>query len=118
MTHSRTLPSTFSHACTLALSLACMPAPTLAQTDAPKGTYECRYNGSPRPGLNFTLLEGGRYSDTNGTEGTLTVEGAQITFVDGGLKDLRAIYKGGNPPTFNLMGPNDALVVVCRLAPG
>lgn len=115
MTPSHTL-SMLSHACTLALLLACMPTPGLAQAEAaPTGKYACRYFDLPRPGLNFTLLDGGRYADNNGRQGTVIVAGAQITFKDAGLRDLSAVYKGGNPPTFNMMGPNEIPGLLCEL---
>lgn len=102
----------------LVLLLSCVPALALAQTvAAPTGKYACSYNGSPRPGLNFTILDGGRYADPTGREGTVTAAGSQITFQDAGLKGLSAAYKGGDPPTFNILGPNGAPALLCELAP-
>jgi len=97
--------------------LMCLPAPALAQAEmAPIGKYTCRYLTSPRPGLNFTLLDGGRYADSAGREGTVIVQGPKITFKDAGLRDLSAVYKGGNPPTFDIPVPTGT-ALVCELMP-
>lgn len=99
-----TLFGTLSRACISILLLSCAPAPVLAQAaTAPAGKYECSYLSEPRPGLNFTLLNGGQYVDNIGKKGSVVVSGAQITFNDAGLRGLSAIYKGGSPPTFNFM---------------
>lgn len=82
----------------------------------PAGKYECWYFTSPRAGLNFALLEGGRYTDVEGKSGTVTIAGANMTFHGAGLDGTRARYKGGNPPSVSVLGPRGDEVSLCQLA--
>jgi hypothetical protein len=102
--------------CTLAVTLAAAVAPTVAQAQAPSGSYECWFFSSARGGLNFTLAGGGRYTDVEGKSGIVSSSGAQMTFTGGALDGQRAQYKGGNPPTVSILGPRGDEVSSCQLA--
>ncbi len=94
--------------CVGALVLAAIPSLAQAQ---PSGNYECWFFGSARGGLNFTL-NGRNYTGSDGGAGTLT--GSAFS---GGTNDgIRYQYKGGNPPTFSILGPRGDEVSVCQLA--
>jgi hypothetical protein len=89
--------------------------PTVAQAQVPNGRYECWFFRSARPGLNFNLIGGGRYSDVNGNAGTVSVAGAQMAFAGAALDGQRALYKGGNPPTVAILGQRGDEVSSCQL---
>ena len=90
-----------------ALTLAISP---VAQAQ-PNGRYECWFFGSARGGLNFTL-DGRNYTGSDGSAGVLTGSAFQ-----GGANDgIRYQYKGGNPPTFSILGPRGDEVSTCQLA--
>lgn len=87
-----------------------------AMAQAPSGRYECWYGGSARLGLNFALLGDGHYTDVDGTSGTVSVSGGQLVFRNGALDGLRAVYRGGNPSTINILGPRGDELYSCELS--
>ena len=94
--------------CVVATVLMAIPLAAEAQ---PNGTYECWFFGSPRGGMNFTL-DGRNYTGSDGGTGTLTGSAFR-----GGTNDgIRYQYKGGNPPTFSILGPRGDEVSTCQLA--
>ncbi len=94
--------------CVVATALAAFPFAAQAQ---PSGNYECWFFSSARGGLNFTL-NGSSYTGSDGGTGTLTGSAFR-----GGTNDgIRYQYKGGNPPTFSILGPRGDEVSVCQLA--
>ena len=97
------------------IALGIAVAPTIALAQAPNGRYECWFFRSARPGLNFNLLGGGRYTDVNGQAGTVAMSGAQMTFSGAALTGQRGVYKGGNPPTVAILGPRGDEVSSCQL---
>jgi hypothetical protein len=98
---------------TTLVALAITAVPNIASAQ-PAGRYECWFFRSARPGLNFTLLGGGRYTDVNGSAGTVS-GGAMMTFSGAALDGQRAQYKGGNPPTVAILGPRGDEVSSCQL---
>jgi hypothetical protein len=84
--------------------------PTLAQAQ-PNGRYECWFFSSARAGLNFTL-NGSNYTGSDGSSGTVTGS----AFKGGANDGIRYQYKGGNPPTFSILGPRGDEVSFCQLA--
>jgi hypothetical protein len=101
--------------CIFAVALATAVAPAVAQAQVPNGRYECWFFRSARAGLNFNLTDGGRYTDVNGNAGTVSIAGAQMTFIGAALNGQHALYKGGNPPTVAIVGPRGNEVSSCQL---
>jgi len=101
--------SQLMRSCALAGMMASMGVPALAQ--APSGNYECWFFSSPRGGLNFQL-SGSNYVGSDGSRGVLTGS----AFKGGANDGVRYQYKGGNPPTFSILGPRGDEVSVCQLA--
>ena len=82
-----------------------------AQAQAPNGSYECWFFSSPRGGLNF-VLNGVSYTGSDGSTGTITGS----AFKGGANDGIRYQFKGGNPPTFSILGPRGDEVSVCQRA--
>ena len=101
--------------CALTVTFAVTAVPAIAFAQAPTGRYECWFFSSARPGLNFTLLGDGRYTDVNGSAGTVSAAGAVLTFTGAALDGQRGQYKGGNPPTVAILGPRGDEVSSCQL---
>ena len=101
----------FIRRCAAALVLAAAAMPAIAQAHAPNGRYECWFFSSARGGLNFTL-NGASYTGSDGSTGTITGS----AFRGGANDGIRYQYKGGNPPTFSILGPRGDEVSVCQLA--
>ena len=99
----------------LAILLATAMAPTLAQAQAPNGSYQCWFFSSARAGLNFKLIGGTSYTDVAGQPGTVSVSGNDMAFSGGALDGQHAHYKGGNPPSVSILGPRGDEVSVCQL---
>ncbi len=82
----------------------------------PTGRYECWYFTRPLPGLNFTLMSGGRYTDADGNPGSYNVAGGGIGFSGGALDGQHGVYRGGTPPTIGIMGTGGRETESCQLA--
>jgi hypothetical protein len=88
---------------------------SVSMAQAPNGSYECSFFNSSRAGMNFNL-SGGSYTDSEGSKGTVSISGNDFTFQGAGLDRTRARFRGGNPPTFSMLGPRGDEVSVCQLA--
>ncbi len=96
--------------------LAASMTSSVAEAQAPNGSYECWFFSSARAGLNFRLTGDGRYTDVEGRPGTITFSGAIMLFSGGALDGQRAQFKGGNPPKVSILGPRGDEVSSCQLA--
>ncbi|MFI4989051.1 MAG: hypothetical protein ACHQF3_16615 [Alphaproteobacteria bacterium] len=102
----------------LALIVATLPIAVSAQAaDVPAGRYECWYFTRAQPGLNFTIVGGGKYTDVQGTPGSyaFSSDAARLTFKAGALDGQRATYRPGNPPSIAFLSERNTEAAVCQL---
>jgi hypothetical protein len=99
----------------VAMLIATAAAESAFAQAIPAGKYECWHFSTPLPGMNFTLMAGGRYTDAAGQSGSYSVSGNSISFRGANLDGQRGMYRPGPPPTIGIMGTGGRETESCQL---
>ncbi len=90
-------------------------------SSVPAGSYQCWANGQARPLLNFTILNGSQYRDSNGATGSYQASAAsRITWHGGNLDGFlpsgfyTVYYAPQGRPTVSFRGTSGAEVTFCQ----
>jgi hypothetical protein len=108
---------------TVALSVvpATQPAAATAGSGVPVGSYQCWANGQARPLLNFTILNGSQYRDSQGATGAFqSGASSRITWRGGNLDGFlpagfyTVYYAPQGRPTVSFRSTSGAEVTFCQ----